>query len=108
MSETNTNRNVVSLSSLQSNRKSNRKRKPKYQVKPWEYNTEEGRLRYVSANVRVNIRYQERKYGSYSPDKDPHISGLSDRDIYELQLNAILPTQYATSNERNGNDKPTA
>lgn len=108
MSEANNNPNLVSLSSLQSKRKSNRKRKPKYSSKPWEYSTEEERKRYVAAAVRVNLRYQQIKYGSYSPDRDPFISDLSDRDIYELQLNAILPIQYNTSTERNSDDKPTA
>lgn len=85
--------NVVRLSSLSNNRRSNRNRKPKYAVKPWEYESESGRLAYYAALVRNNVRRQEMKSGCYNPDKDPFISLLSDREIYQLQLQAILPSE---------------
>lgn len=88
-----TNPNVIRLSSLSGNRRSNRNRKPKYQVKPWEYTNEADRLRYYGALVRTNIRRQQRQNGVYDPDKDPFISLLSDKDIYQLQLQAILPME---------------
>lgn len=84
------NPNVVRLSSLDSSRRSNRKRKPKYSIKPWEYKDDAGRLAYYSALVRTNIRHQQIKYGSYSPDRDPHISQLSEREIYALQIEALV------------------
>jgi hypothetical protein len=85
--------NVVRLSSLSNNRRSNRNRKPKYVKKPWEYKDEAGRLAYYACLVRGNIRRQEMKNGFYDPDKDPFISLLSDREIYQLQLEAILPSE---------------
>ena len=88
------NPDVIRLSSVDSQRRSNRKRKPKYSCKPWEYKDEEGRIAYVSALVRTNIRRQERVNGAYNPDNDPFIPLLNTDDIYKLQLNAILPLNY--------------
>lgn len=92
------NPNVVSMSSLQSKRRSNRNRKPKYKVSPWLYKDEDDYKKYVAALVRVNVRRQEMLNGSYSPDKDPHISQLTGDDIYKLQLEAILPIQTEKNN----------
>lgn len=67
-----------------------RRRKPKYTHKLWEAQTPKDYDRYLLAASRNNQRRQERLYGKYNPDIDPHAGRILDRHRYEIECETVF------------------